>query len=422
MILNRKRTSKYMVLPVFYDVDPSQVRKQMGCFEEAFSRHERRFEAETAERKKEGKGKIEGWREALREVANLAGMNLPNQADGYESRFIQKIIKVIGDKLSRTVLNMAPYLIGIHSRSENIQLWLEDGSTDVVVAAICGMGGIGKTTVAKYLYNWNFSRFEGSSFLANVREIAKQQDGLIRLQRQLLSDILNGRKENIYSVDEGIIKIRDSICGKKVLIVLDDVEKSDQLDTVLGMCDWIFLGSKIVITTRREGLLKDIEVCKVYRLETLDSEESLELFNWHAFGQNHPIDDYMEDSKKFVNHCGGLPLAIKILGSSLSGKPLNIWKSQLEKLKAIPDSEIFEKLRLSYDSLQDDHDKDLFLHVACFFVGKDKDLTITILDRCDFYTMVGIQNLIDRCLLTVDERNKLAMHQLLQEMGKEIVR
>ena len=82
MILNRKRTSKYMVLPVFYDVDPSHVRKQMGCFEEAFSRHEERFEGETVERKKEGKGKIEGWREALREVANLAGMNLPNQADG----------------------------------------------------------------------------------------------------------------------------------------------------------------------------------------------------------------------------------------------------------------------------------------------------------------------------------------------------
>ncbi|PSS19217.1 TMV resistance protein like [Actinidia chinensis var. chinensis] len=284
------------------------------------------------------------------------------------------------------------------------------------------MGGIGKTTIAKYLYNLNLSRFEGSSFLANVREIAKQQDGLIRLQRQLLSDILNGRKEKIYNVDEGIIKIRDSICGQKVLIVLDDVEKRDQLDTVLGMCDWIFPGSKIVITTRHEGLLKDIEVSKVYRLEILDSEESLKLFSWHALGQNHHIDDYMEASEKVVNHCGGLPLAIKILGSSLSGKPLNIWKSQLEKLKAIPDSEIFEKLRLSYDSLQDDHDKELFLHVACFFVGKDKDLTVTILDGCDFYSMVGIQNLIDRCLLTVDKSNKLVMHQLLQEMGKEIVR
>ncbi|GFY95026.1 disease resistance protein (TIR-NBS-LRR class) family [Actinidia rufa] len=253
------------------------------------------------------------------------------------------------------------------------------------------MGGIGKTTIAKYLYNENFSRFEGSSFLANVREIAKQQDGLIRLQRQLLSDILNGRKEKIYSVDEGIIKIRDSICDKKVLIVLDDVENCFQLDTVLGMRDLISPGSKIVITTRRKGLLKDVQVCKVYRLEKLDSEESFELFSLHAFGQNHPIDDYMEDSKKVVNHCGGLPLAIKILGSSLSGKTLSIWKSQLKKLKAIPDSEIFEKLRLSYDSLQDDHDKDLFLHVACFFVGKDKDLT------------------------------KLEMHQLLQEMGKEIV-
>ncbi|GMP63337.1 hypothetical protein CsSME_00025066 [Camellia sinensis var. sinensis] len=339
-----------------------------------------------------------------------------------ESKFIQKIVKVVGDKLSRTTLGIAPHLIGIYSRAKNIGLWLQDESSDVGVVAICGMGGMGKTTIAKVLYNSNFSRFEGSSFLANIREILKQQDGLLQLQRQLLSDMLKGRKENLYSVDEGVVKIKNALCCKKVLVVLDDVDTVDQLDAILGMRDWLSQGSKIIITTRREQLLKAHEVCQVHQVEKLDNVESLELFSWHAFGKNCPIDGFIEDSKRVVQHCGGLPLAIKILGASLSGRSLNVWKSQLQKLKAIPNSEVIERLKISYDSLQDDHDKNLFLHVACFFVGMDEDQVVTILDGCDFYTMVGIQNLIDRCLLTIDEHKKLVMHQLVQEMGREIVR
>ncbi|KAL7218272.1 hypothetical protein ACSBR2_011529 [Camellia fascicularis] len=186
------------------------------------------------------------------------------------------------------------------------------------------MGGIGKTTIAKVLYNSNFSRFEGSSFLANVREILKQQDGLLRLQRQLLSDMLKGRKEKFYSVDEGVVKIKNALCCKKVLIVLDDVDTADQLDAILGMRDWLSQGSKIIITTRREQLLKVHQVCRVHKVEKLDNDESLELFSWQAFGKNCPIDGFIKDSESVVHYCGGLPLAIQILGSSLSGKSLNV--------------------------------------------------------------------------------------------------
>ncbi|CAL5401797.1 unnamed protein product [Camellia sinensis] len=421
MILERRRTVGHVVLPVFYHVDPSHVRKQKKSFKEAFTRHEERFRAEASEREVEWIGKVEEWKAALREAADLAGMDSQKQTDGLESEFIQKIVKVVGDKLSRTALGTDPHLIGIYSRAKNIGLWLQDESSDVRIVAICGMGGMGKTTIAKELYNSNFSRFEGSSFLANVREIVKQQDGLLRLQRQLLSDMLKGRKENLYNVDEGVVKIKNALCCKKVLVVLDDVDTRGQLDAILGMRDWLSQGSKIIITTRREQLLKAHEVCQVHKVEKLDNDESLELFSWHAFGKNYPINGFIEDSERVVQYCGGLPLAIKILGASLSGRSLNVWKSQLQKLKAIPNSEVIEKLKISYDSLQDDHDKNLFLHVACFFVGMDKDQVVTILDGCDFYTMVGIQNLIDRYLLTI-EHKRLVMHQLVQEMGREIVR
>ncbi|XAR56243.1 hypothetical protein NMG60_11036644 [Bertholletia excelsa] len=86
----------------------------------------------------------------------------------------------------------------------------------------------------------------------------------------------------------------------------------------------------------------------------------------------------------------------------------------------IPHKDILQKLKLSYDSLQDDEDRELFLHIACFFVGSDKVCTVEILDGCDFHTEIGIRDLADRCLLTI-ESNKLVMHHLVQDMARKVV-
>ncbi|XP_052210522.1 disease resistance protein RPV1-like [Diospyros lotus] len=424
MMLERRKREDFhhMVLPVFYGVDPSEVRKQKGDYGEAFVRHKAQFEGGNCQAKK-WMEKLKRWREALGEAANLAGMALHNQVDGYESKFIQKIVKAIDNKLRPTILNVAPYLVGLHSRARMINLWLEDGGSDVGIVVICGIGGIGKTTIAKFVYNLNFSKFEGSSFIADIRQVSEQQNGLIQLQRKLLSDILRGRKEKKRNnVDEGLVKIKQVVGSKRVLIVLDDVDKEEQLDAVFGMQDSLSPSSKMIITTRRQHLLRTHEHCKIHKVDELNPHESLELFSWYAFRQNRSIDGYLVHSKRAVEYCNGLPLALKTLGSSMSGKSLDVWKSQFQKLKVLPDSEILKKLRLSYDSLQDDHDKDLFLDIACFFVGKDKDYAITILDGCDYYALIGIHNLIDRNLLAVDTDNKLVMHQMIQEMGREIVR
>ncbi|XP_034203698.1 disease resistance protein RUN1-like [Prunus dulcis] len=413
MILERKRTSDdHVVLPVFYDVDPSHVRKQTGSLAKAFARHQ----------KTQPLQKVKAWREALAEVADLAGMVLQNQANGYESKFIKKIVKVIGDKLSRTPLSVAPNLVGMHSGVERINFWLQRRSTDVGILVIYGMSGIGKTTIAKTVYNSNFRIFEGSSFLENIKEVSQQPNGLVQIQTQLLSDILNGRKMKISNISEGLIKIEDAISSKRVLLVLDDVDHMDQLDAVFQVRDRFYPGSKIIITTRRARLLKAHQITEVYAVGTLTQKESLELFSWHAFGQDHPVEDYKEYSEKLVDHCGGLPLALKVLGSSLLGESVCLWKSALEKLEVIPNGEIINKLRVSYDCLQDDHDQKLFLHIACFFIGMDKDYIAKILDGCDFYTIVGIQNLIDRCLVIIDGWDKVQMHDLIRGMGREIVR
>ncbi|XP_052176027.1 disease resistance protein RPV1-like isoform X2 [Diospyros lotus] len=424
MILERQKMGdfRHMILPVFYGVDRSQVRKQNEDYAEAFMRHKAQFKGGKSEANK-WMEKLKRWRKALEEATNLPGMALHDQPDGDESKFIQNIVKAVDDKLRPTILYVPPYIIGLDSRVRMINLWLGDGGSDARIVVICGIGGIGKTIIAKFLYNLNFSKFEGSSFIANITEVSRQQNGLIHLQRELLSDILRGRNEKkINNVDEGLVKIKQVVGSKRVLIILDDVDKREQLDAVIGMQDSFSPGSKMIITTRREHLLRTHEHCMIHKVDQLNPYESLELFSWYAFGQNHPIDGYSVYSKRIVEYCNGLPLALKTLGSSMSGKSLDVWKSQLQKLKAIPDSEILKKLRLSYNSLQDDHDKNLFLDIACFFVGKDKDYAITILDGCDYFSLIGIHNLIDRNLLGVDIHNKLVMHPMIQEMGREIVR
>ncbi|CAN6703695.1 unnamed protein product [Malus baccata var. baccata] len=411
-IVDHKRTrSDHVVIPVFYDVDPSDVRKQTGSIAEAFARH----------RKTEPPDMMERWRKALAEVADLAGKVLQNQAYGYESKFIKDIVKVIRDKLSRTHLSVESKLVGIHSQVEHINLWLQDPSHDVGILVVYGLPGIGKTTIAKCVYNSNFESFEGSSYVESIRETANHPDGLVQIQKQILYDILNGKEEKIHNVSEGIIKIGRAISFRRVLLVLDDVDHMDQLDAVLRMKDQFYPGSKIIITTRRKRLLKAHEGITVHEVGPLDFDESLELLSQHAFGQDHPFEGYEKYSEEVVQHSGRLPLALKVLGSSLFGEPKHVWKSTLEKLEVIPNGEIMNKLRISYDSLQDDHDQKLFLHIACFFIGKDEDYIVRILDGCDFKTICGIQNLRDRCLVTID-RDKLSMHDVIRDMGREIVR
>ncbi|KAK2971704.1 hypothetical protein RJ640_003998, partial [Escallonia rubra] len=414
MIVERhRRTSEFVLLPVFYHVEPSHVRNQTGSLAAAFAGHEEWFPKE----------RIRGWREALKEVADLAGMNIKNQADGHEAKFIQEIVKEIEKTVILPVLDLPSNLVGMDSRVKDIDSWLQNGSSDGEIMVLYGMGGIGKTTIARYVFNLHHSRFESSSFLASIRETFEKSDGPINLQRQLLADISKRKKTEISSVDDGINKIKHVMSHKKVLLVFDDIDQKKQLDAILGMKDWLYPHSKIIITTRNVRLLMaHASKLKIHNVDGLNYDDSHKLFGRYAFRQDPPSERLVQLSEKVVHQCEGLPLALKVLGSSLCGRGIIEWQSLLAKLQAIPDNKILRKLKISYDSLDDDHDRNLFLDVACFFVGEDKDYMVTILDECEVHTIIGVQNLMDRCLLRVDKDNKVVMHQMLRDMGREIVR
>ncbi|XP_050291330.1 disease resistance protein Roq1-like isoform X2 [Quercus robur] len=394
-----------LVLPVFYKINPSEVRKQGGKFGFALTKHE----------EKENRDKVQSWRAALTKAAGLAGFSYENGCFESEAQFIKKIVEEISSTTSnRTQLFVAKYPVGIDSHVEEIELLLDTKSNGVRMLGIHGLGGVGKTTIAKAVYNRIFDRFDRSCFLENVRERSQTTNDKVQLQKTLLN-------LKVDNVPKGIEVIKDRLCHTRLLLILDDVDKSEQIENLLGRCDWFSSRSRIIITTRDMQVLTTLgKAHQLYEIKELNQREAYELFSLHAFQMNKPREDYLEVAKQIVYYANGLPLALTIIGSDLCGKSIDKWKIALDKYKSIPHKKIQEKLKISYDGLEET-EKDIFLHVACFFKGFKKEYVTNILETCNLYPRDGICKLIDKCLITVDQIGILSMHDLLQQMGKQIV-
>jgi hypothetical protein len=239
----------------------------------------------------------------------------------YESSFIEKIVAHVSCEVEPIGLNVARHPVGINYRVNLVKDLLNLGTSDVLIVGIYGMGGIGKTTLAKAVYNQICYKFEGSSFL-NIKEISKEPNCLVGLQEQLLSDILKMKNLKINNVDRGINLIEKRILGKRVLVVLDDVDDWKQLHALVEK-QWLGSGSRIIVTTRDEHVLSQLGADKKYEVSGLNWWESLKLFSWHSFKMANPKRDYKELSIEAVAYARGLPLALVVLGSFLKDKSIN---------------------------------------------------------------------------------------------------
>ncbi|PWA43677.1 NB-ARC domains-containing protein [Artemisia annua] len=401
-------TRGQIVMPVFYYVDPSDVRKQKGKYGEAFAKHEL-----------ENNHKVELWKNALAAAGNLSGWVPKDYANGHEAKCIKDIVGSISSKLYPLLSKVSKDLIGIETRLQDLKSKLETGSSGGVrIVGIWGVGGGGKTTLAFAAYTEMSVHFEGNCFLKNIREESSKH-GLKMLQKNMLSSIL--KTELVVEIEEeGRSMIKRRLCHKKVLVVLDDVDDLEQIEALAGSHDWFGEGSRIIITTRNEHLL-NLKADSVYGVSLLSHDEAMELFHSHAYREDKPVEDYEILSEKVVSYAGGLPLALKVLGSFLCDKDKDEWKSAVAKLKDIPNHKVTERLKISYDGLDPD-EKDLFLDIACFHRKRTPiDDAMKVLDACSFNPVIGVRVLVQKCLI-YEWNGVFDMHDLIEEMAHHIVR
>ncbi|XP_059428989.1 TMV resistance protein N-like [Corylus avellana] len=373
-IVECMRHTGLTILPIFYHIDPSHVRKQKGTFAEAFGRYEKEKDP------KIDMDEMQMWRDALTKVGNISGWHVH---DSHESKVVEDISRMIfGGMVNFS--NVSKGLVGIESRAEEIMSKLCIGLDDVRFLGIHGMGGIGKTTLSKFIYERVSHQFEASCYIANIREETITH-GLLYLQKQLIYEILMEREINIWN-DYGASRvIMSRLQSKKVFIVLDDVDGEEQLNALAGSHDWFGQGSRIIITSRDHHLLNRV-VNDTYKVKNMNKNEALQLFSRKAFKKSHPEENYVELSREVVNYAQGLPLALEVFGSFLFGRDIDEWEN-----------------------------------IAFFFNGAHMDSVIHKLKGLGYYPNININVLVDKSLITISKFGTLEMHDLLRKMGQKIV-
>ncbi|GAU19772.1 hypothetical protein TSUD_78980 [Trifolium subterraneum] len=401
-ILKCKERYGREVIPVFYKVDPSNVRHQRQSYADDLVKHHQRFG-----------DKVDAWKAALTQVAGISGWD--SQKTRPESTLVTKIVKDIVKKLNHSVTCVSSDyegMTGIDNHIENIQSLLLLESPNVRIIGIWGMGGIGKTTIANAIFEKFATHFSSRSIVLNVQQEIERA-GPDHVKSKYLSKLLG---EDISSSENN-----PRLKRTKVLLVFDDVKDSDQLKDLIGTHSNFGQGSRIIVTSRDRQVLENANAHEIYQVREMDDQVSLQLFCLFAFKQNHPKESFVSLTEKVLDYAKGLPLALKVLGSLLYGRTKEAWESELQKLRKLPDLNIFRLLKLSYDGL-DEEQKDIFLDIACFHRGQyKKDVTLA-LDSCGFSAYIGMNVLKDRSLISISEYGEVWMHDLIQEMGHEIVR
>ncbi|WZZ46325.1 hypothetical protein YC2023_042584 [Brassica napus] len=298
------------------------------------------------------------------------------------------MIEVIATDVSNKLNLSAPCgdfdgLVGMESKMTEMRSLLQLDSDEVRKIGILGPSGIGKTTIARSLFNPHSQDFQLSVFIDNIKR-----------------------------------KLKD----KKVLVVLDDVDQLIQLEAMAKETCWFGPGSRIIITTQNQKILKASGINHIYKVNLPSNDAALQMFCMYAFGQKDPKDGFTELACEVRSLVGRLPLGLRVIGSYFRGMSEQDWIEALQRLRThlARGGEIASILEFSHDALRDE-DKSLFLHIACFFHYQKVDIVEGCLAKYFLDVRHGLHVLAEKSLISMDS-GRTNMSNLLIQLGRKIMR
>ncbi|KAG2298074.1 hypothetical protein Bca4012_009284 [Brassica carinata] len=228
-------------------------------------------------------------------------------------------------------------LVGLEEKVKKLVGYLVEEES-VQVVSICGMGGIGKTTLARQVFSHEMVKkhFDGVVWVCVSQQFTRKYVWQTIFQRFCSNhDEHRGSDMTEYELQDKLFRLLET---SKPLIILDDMWREEDWDNIKHVFPPT-KGWKILFTSRNENVaLRADPDCLTFKLKCLTPKESWTLFRRIAFPRKNTSEfkvdvDMLEMGKKMIKHCGGLPLAIKVLGGLLAAQhTLSEWKRVYENI------------------------------------------------------------------------------------------
>jgi hypothetical protein len=290
-----------------------------------------------------------------------------------------RLLWELGEMPTESKVEVPDVVVGLDARvGEMVQLLTAGRSSHM--ALLHGMGGIGKTTLARIVFNKLHGKDPTVPCCFVGLEPGTNKDGIVAVQRHILKKLGNGA--DVFSAEEGRKELAAQLGSKKVLLVVDNVW-DDQLEQLLprGIMEVLGEGSSVLVTSRDLRAVHSFKGAELVHAELLSEEEAVQLLCRHAYaGSSSPPAAEAEQVKRVVERCGGLPMALEVVGRHLGqstnrqrvfGDMENSLSSAFRKDKALRrDGErtLFAALKLSWKEL-DAEEQEALLDIVWFLKG-----------------------------------------------------